>query len=111
MSSPFNNGDYIVQKNDKILKEHSYKIDIIIVMSVLILICTLCVYTYRTYINEINIYPYNYNTEHGDYNLEYLSEQNYVSKLSTTDFKQYLALAPAEKLIQIKKSLIKSITS
>ena len=111
MSSNLDPYNFIVQKNDKLINIQTKKINMLIGIAVLILICVLCVYSYKFYVTEINIYPYNYNTQHGDYDLNYLIEQDYISSLSASDLTKYLSLTNPNKLIAIKQSLITSITS
>lgn len=113
MSTAPGNFNFIVSRNDRILNAQSKKINVLLCIVTLILISTLFAYSYKFYINygDLNIYPYDYNTEQGDYDLNYLTEQNYINKLSSNDFNNYLTLSAPEKLIAIKKNLITSITS
>ena len=113
MSSAIDDYKFIVQKNDKLLAVQSKKTNTIIALVILILIITMFAYSYSIYVkvNQVNIYPYNYNTEQGDYDLNYLVEQNYINNLSSSDLTKYLSLTNPNKLIAIKQSLITSITS
>ena len=113
MSSAIDDYKFIVQKNDKLLYAQSKKTNIVIALIVLILfVLFVTAFAYNVYVkvNQVNIYPYNYNTEHGDYDLNYLVEQNYINTLSNDDLTKYLSLNDADKLTAIKYNIISKLT-
>jgi hypothetical protein len=113
MSSAPGNFNFIVSRNDRMMDVQSKKINILLCIVTFLLISSLFAYSYKFFINygDLNIYPYDYNTEQGDYDLSYLTEQSYITKLSPSDFNNYLTLSAPEKLIAIKKNMITSITA
>lgn len=108
-----NNNSYpfIIQKKE--VKNQSYIKDLLIVIIIILIFSLLFTWSYNIYINinNINIINDINDIEMDGIDMNYLIEQNHYKQLVETDKQLYKQLSNQDKILNIKKQLMKNILS
>lgn len=100
---------------DKDMQKQSFQLNLVTILIILVLGVILTIGTYNIFISmnaeNVNVYPYAYNTDKGDYDTNYLVEQYYIKSLPAGDYKTYLGLSTKDKMKAVKTYIVKMITT
>lgn len=111
MSSPHKYIIPLESRDSLAINEQNTKLNLLLVLSILMLFTLLFIWSYKIYVNvnSITIMDNIDELEIDTLDMNYLVEQNYYKSLTNDKKEEYRKLSNQDKMISIKKNLMKQI--